>query len=101
MKLVYTNESLFLLTNAQNILQAQRIEVIVKNEFAHGAIGEISTIDCWPQLWIVNERDYDKGDELIANLLSKQTTTEWICNHCHEKNAGSFELCWQCQSENI
>ncbi|WDE08323.1 DUF2007 domain-containing protein [Thalassomonas viridans] len=99
MKLVYTNENLFLVANVKNILEAQRIEVMLKNEFSLGAIGEISAFDAWPELWLVNESDYEKAMAVIEASSSHKGADEWICNHCCERNDASFEICWNCQSE--
>ncbi len=55
MKLVFTNESTFLVNNVKNLLEAQKIKVFIKNEYAQGAIGEISPFDSWPELWVIND----------------------------------------------
>ena len=99
MKLVYTNENLFLVGNAKNILETHGIEVMLKNEFAQGAIGELSAFDAWPELWLVNDTDYEKALEIIESASSNHGATEWICNHCQEKNDASFEVCWKCQND--
>lgn len=99
MKMVYTNENLFLVGNAKNILEADGVEVIVKNEFAQGAIGEISAFDSWPQLWVLNDTDYEHALTIIKNASGKDHASEWICSNCNESNDASFEVCWKCQNE--
>ena len=55
MKLVYTNENRMIVGNAKNILEGHGIETILKNEYAQGAVGEISAFDAWPELWVLND----------------------------------------------
>ena len=98
MKMVYTNENSLLVGNAKNILEAHGIEVILKNEYSQGAVGEISAFDAWPELWVVN--DYAYAIKVIENSLSKDTDPEWICNNCGESNDASFGACWKCQTKN-
>jgi hypothetical protein len=99
MKMVYTNENRFIVANASNILESQGIELILKNEFASGAIGEISAFDAWVELWVVDDSDYDKACKILAGALSEEGASEWLCKHCKEKNDASFETCWKCQNE--
>lgn len=98
MKLIYTHENRLLVGNAKNILEANGIDVILKNEFSQGGVGELSAIDSWPQLWILNDADYDKAASVMENSLSKDTDPEWKCASCSENNDASFGSCWKCQS---
>ena len=100
MKLVYSNESLFLVGNAKNILETHGLEVLVKNEFAQGAIGEISAFDAWPELW-VEDADYKNALQVLEAALSYSGSCDWICNHCQESNDASFEVCWNCQRDSV
>ncbi len=94
MKLVYSNQQLFLVVNAKNILENAGIESQVRNEFIAGAAGDISPFDAWPELW-VNEASFDKAQELLKMHESIQQTL-WRCNECGEENTSAFELCWNC-----
>jgi hypothetical protein len=100
MKMVYTNENRFLVSNAKNILELQGIDVTLKNEFASGAIGEVSAFDAWVEVWVLNDADYEEACSIIESSLSKDGDKEWVCSGCNEKNDASFETCWNCQSEN-
>lgn len=96
MKKVYTNENRFLVGNARNILEAEGIEVTLRNEHASSAMGELSPIDTWMELWVVDEGDYDRACNILDTALSETTAPEWACDSCGEMNDASFELCWQC-----
>ena len=99
MKMVYSHENLFLVTNAKNIIESTGIETFLKNEFAQGAIGEASAFDCWPEIWVLNDNDYDKAKSAIEASQKSANMVDWICNKCLEKNDASFEICWQCSEE--
>jgi len=99
-KLIYTNENRFLVGNAKNIVENSGIEVVVKNEYAPGGVGELSPLDTWPELWVRNDSDYESAISLIESVVSPEGAKEWRCSHCNEFNDASFEYCWKCQNEN-
>lgn len=98
MKLIYSNESILLVTNIKNLIESAGIEVIIKNEYAQGAIGEIAAFDTWPELWLVNESDRPAANSIIQSC-NQQSNIQWQCANCNELNEASFELCWQCLQE--
>ena len=99
MKLLYTNESPFLVNNAKNIIEQAGFEVVLKNEFAAGAAGDLSPFDTWLELWLTKESDFLKAKKLLDTELNKSHGSDWFCQHCHERNDAAFEICWQCQQE--
>ena len=99
MKLVYTNENRFFVSNAKNIVASSGIEVIVKNEYAAGGVGDLSPFDAWMELWVCNDEDYDSACRVIETALSNDGDPEWTCSQCDEINDASFDVCWQCQNE--
>lgn len=98
MKLVYSDENHLLANNVKNILETRGIEVILINEFAQGAIGEISAFDAWPELWVVDDEDFDKAMEIVLESTQDTQRADWFCRKCKESNAASFEICWNCQA---
>lgn len=98
MKLVYTNENRLIAGNARNILENHGISVVVKNEFASSASGEVSAFDTWPEIWVFDDSDYERAVKIIESSLSNDDAPEWECVKCSEKNDASFEFCWNCQS---
>lgn len=99
MKLVYTNEMSLIVGNARNLLENAGIEVVLRNEYAGGVVGEVSAFDAWPELWVVHDRDYDRACTLLDKALSNPNASDWLCQRCHEHNDAAFEICWNCNSE--
>jgi hypothetical protein len=101
MKMVYTHENRFLVSNAKNILELQGIDVTLKNEFASSVIGEVSAFDAWVEIWVLNDDDYQRACTIIESSLSKEGDEKWVCTSCKETNDASFEICWNCQGEKL
>lgn len=98
MKLIYTNENRFIVSNIKNIIENTGIETSLKNEYIAGAAGDLSPFDTWLELW-VEDNDYIKAMTILESIENNDTSHDWSCSHCHEKNNASFELCWNCQHE--
>ncbi len=96
MRLLYSNENRLIVANFRNIVEAAGIEVTLKNEFAAGGMGGLPPLEVWPELWVVNDADYERATELIERSLSARNTAPWRCMNCGEDNDSSFETCWQC-----
>ncbi|MBK6512029.1 MAG: DUF2007 domain-containing protein [Haliea sp.] len=94
--MVYTNGNRFIVSNARNILESYGFKLFVKNEYASSAIGEVSPFDSWVELWVVNDRDYDRACSVLENALSKKGASPWVCKTCNEENDESFDFCWSC-----
>lgn len=99
MKLVFTHPNHFAVSNARNLVQRRGIQCEVRNEFAGGAIGELAPIDTWPELWVIDDRDYDQAIKLIDSAQARADEEDWYCGNCGERNAATFELCWNCARE--
>jgi len=100
MKMVYTTENHFIVNNVKNLIEAQGISTFIKNEFSQSAAGEISAFDAWPEIWVFDDSDFQRADDLIKSMYSSNSSVDWICNNCAENNDPSFEICWNCYSEN-
>lgn len=97
--LIFSHENPMIVANIRNILDSARIEVVIKNEFAGGAVGELSAFDAWPEIWLVNERDQSQAEALINESQRQSQSPDWFCRYCKEPNDASFEICWNCSRE--
>ena len=101
MKKLFVSEDWFSIQQVAQLLEANRIPYLVKNEFAHGAIGELAPLDAIPEVWLLDDDWYAKASALVDDLKHVAVAaSSWHCPHCGEENAGSFELCWQCGTAN-
>ncbi|GGY69955.1 hypothetical protein GCM10011613_12910 [Cellvibrio zantedeschiae] len=101
MKLIYTHENRLLVSNVKNILENSDIAVTLKNEYVGSASGDLSFLNTWPEVWVLNENDYERAMHLVNAALTNETKNEWTCPGCNETNAATFDLCWNCQKENV
>ncbi|WP_017221633.1 DUF2007 domain-containing protein [Moritella dasanensis] len=99
MKLIYTHENGFLVNNVKNIIEGHGIDVVLKNEFSSGAVGEVSAFDAWMELWVINDSDCERALDVISTMQSKADDPDWLCEQCAEENGASFDVCWNCQYE--
>lgn len=98
MKLVYTDENRYLVHNIQNIVMNAGISVMLKNEFAAGAAGDLVPHETWLELWVLDDSDYVNAIHAIDSSFSTHNDSNWICDNCNELNNASFDFCWRCQS---
>jgi hypothetical protein len=42
----------------------------------------------------------ERATEILDSSQSDIDGEDWTCTNCSEKNAQSFEICWNCASEN-
>ncbi len=100
MKKVYTSDDRMMAGHVKSLLEEDGIPCLVKNEALAGAIGEIPPIECWPEVWITDDDDYDRAREIIQELLIETATPKapWRCQ-CGEEIEGQFHACWQCGRE--
>ena len=85
----------------KGILENLHIECMIRNENLAGGVGEIPFLNCFPELWLLDERDYAKAEAVIANWrrANHQTQAIWVCPQCAEIIDGQFSACWQCGME--
>lgn len=96
MKRVFSHPNTMIVGSMHALLEREGIEVTYRNEFLAGGAGELAPGETWLELWIVNEGDEERAHQLIREAQQAPLRDEWICNHCHEANPASFELCWHC-----
>ncbi|MBT1062170.1 DUF2007 domain-containing protein [Bowmanella sp. Y26] len=97
---LYCHEDRFLVWQVRDLLVSRGIPCFVKNEYAIGAMGDLSPFDCWPEVWITDDEWMPKAKQLLDEWQSQlQQGSAWYCRHCGEENGSGFELCWQCDTE--
>lgn len=98
MKKVYSAQNHVMIALLKQIIESQGIHCVVKNELLSGAVGELPPIECWPELWIIDDDQFEWARRLVeATLNSHEEVREiWQCPHCGELLEGQFTQCWRC-----
>ena len=100
MKKVYSHHDRFMVWQIKSLLEAHGIPCFIKNEFAIGAVGELSPFDVLPEVWISDNEWWPKAQQFISEFESQpEENSAWCCVQCQEYNAANFEVCWQCGTD--
>lgn len=101
MKKIFSHYERFMVWQVKQLLEDNNIPCFIKNEYASGAMGELAPLDVAPEVWLHDDEWQSKAEKLIAEVQHDTVKKpEWYCQQCKEINDGSFELCWQCGTEN-
>jgi hypothetical protein len=100
MKKIYSADSLPMAGYVQSILESLDIECVLKNQNLSGAMGELPPIECWPEVWIINDDDFNQAIQIVNSAIHSSTHAKdsWQCN-CGEIIEGQFSACWSCGAE--
>jgi ribosomal protein L40E len=79
------------------MLQERGIQSFIKNQDLQSGVGELPFVEMWPEVWLNHETDFDIAQIVLNELMSKRQSDGWCCLQCHERNPGTFELCWRCE----
>lgn len=97
MKKIYSAANLMEAHIVMDLLLHAGIKVRLFNENAQGALGEIPFTHAYPDIWVTNDNDAERGKEIVGRYeRSPVDTGIKFCNACGEENPGNFQLCWQC-----
>jgi hypothetical protein len=81
----------------RDILVQEGIESVLRNEQLATAAGEIPFVECFPELWILDDEVLPRARMLLDAWLSDPPAEPaWRCPHCHELCEGHFGACWSC-----
>jgi hypothetical protein len=82
----------------KSIFEQEGIACVIRNEQIGIASGGVPFTDCYPELWVLHDEDFDKAQGLLAQWRDPEIhyLEPWICARCGEENEGQFGACWYC-----
>jgi hypothetical protein len=82
-------------------LATEEIVCLVRNDELSTALGEIPFVECYPELWVVDDEVFPRARLLLDQWLSEMSMEQgaWRCAGCGEVLEGQFESCWKCGRE--
>ena len=83
------------------MLEEASVVCMIRNEALSIAKGDIPAIECIPELWILEDKDYPKAQAIVEEWEAANRTpqTSWVCTRCGEASEGQFTSCWKCGNE--
>lgn len=97
MKKLTSSDSLITINHYRNLLECEGIACRIRNEHLGSIVGEMPFVEVWPELWVINDLDYDRARQLIDDAITAESPGgQWRCAACGEENEGQFGACWNC-----
>jgi hypothetical protein len=99
-KKLYSSQDPLMIGHLKNVLETSGIACIVKNTYLSSAAGEIPPIECWPELWVVQDARYAEAREVLDRAFAplRPILKSWKCGKCGREVEGQFSECWNCGS---
>ncbi len=100
---VYSADNLIEAEYIQNLLTAADIESRIDGEHLQLVSGKVPAQLVAPGI-MIHADDFDRAKALIEEANRErhhnaESSQQWTCSHCGEKNEANFEICWSCQQE--
>ncbi len=101
MKKVYSSHDPMLVAQLRGVLEDNHIACVMRNEFLMGAAGELPPMECWPEIWVLEDFQYERARALVEGFLeaSDGPREPWTCGRCGEAVDPPFSQCWRCGFE--
>jgi len=98
MKKVHSAKDPLMVGHLKNVLATFGIRCVIRNLELSAAAGELPPIDCWPELWVVDDKELAAATAILKKTLAPLESVKrpWRCCGCGEEVEGQFSECWQC-----
>jgi len=99
MKKVYSSPDTLFLGHLRNLLENEGIPCTVLRDNLIGTLGGLPPIECWAELWVLDELLYNRASEIIKRSLERDFESnekKWKCYACGEELEPQFVVCWNC-----
>ncbi len=82
----------------RELLEQEGVACLVRNGQLAAALGEIPFIECYPELWVVDDEVYPRARILLDGWFraTDEQAEPWSCARCGERLEGQFGACWRC-----
>ena len=98
MKRVFSTFNQPLAHHVRNLLGAEGIRAVVRNEILSSAMGELPPAECQAEVWVEREADLPRAESVLREAFVPKPGPPWICASCGERSEPQFTQCWRCLS---
>jgi len=92
---VFSSHDLLAAHHARNLLEAQGIRAVVRNERLASAMGELPPAECQAEVWVMDGREAPRAEQLLREG-APVAGPAWRCAACGEPMEPQFTQCWRC-----
>ena len=98
MKQVFVSQHLVEAEMRKEQLEQAGIRCMIKNQRASGLAGEIPFVEVFPEVWVLDDRDYERARQVIEDATASLQSNHghWTCPQCSERHENQFGACWKC-----
>lgn len=98
MKTVFTSLDALAVHHLQNVLRAEGIRTVIRNELLSRLAGEVPFTEVAIELVVPDDADAERAVRLIGELRSggPPAGAPWQCPGCGERIEPQFTACWRC-----
>ena len=83
----------------KEMLEGEGVACLLRNEQLFAALGEIPFLECFPELWVVDDEVWPRAKTLLDGWLKEDAAAgAWTCAVCGEPSEGQFDSCWKCRA---
>jgi hypothetical protein len=95
LKRIYSSLNLAAVHHARNLLQAEGIPAVVRNQYLSSAMGDLPPAECQAELWLLSDADFWRAERLLYG--NAEQGPDWSCG-CGERLGAQFTQCWRCSA---
>ena len=98
MKRLHSGKDPLMIGHLKNVLATFGIKCVAKNVDLISAAGELPPVECWPELWVVDDEKFGRARSILRKTLAPLHSVKkpWACAGCGETIEGQFSECWNC-----
>ena len=95
---LYRAADLIEATHLKTLLDSAGLDTVLRNENMSRVAGEVPFIECWPEVWLRDERDEPLAQRILDDFKNRRRNhgPAWTCAQCNEWLEGQFTACWKC-----
>lgn len=98
MKRLHSAKDPLMIGHLKNVLDTFGIPCIARNSDLISAAGELPPVECWPELWVIDDDKFGRARSILKKTLAPLHAVKrpWHCDGCGEVIEGQFSECWNC-----
>lgn len=97
MRRVFSSFDLSAAHHARNLLHAEGIHAVLKNEILSSGAGELPPTECQIEVWVLDDADACRAESILRDSArARPAAAPWRCTDCGEALEPQFTACWRC-----